>query len=1050
MDALLDKRLDYVQEIMQRALVDDDICKEHNICKHEYVSPLQHHKCSLVLHSMVIHRTVSDFYSIFPKFTERNIYLKKVVILRVSPAESHASQYAHVFDLSPCDLLSHFERMSQVFKKFDADKYNGNLRQSLDDNEEYQRYLYSHRYIDNLVKSEQKTDDNCPDFACIKTVPSNLYMYVCYKHRMIILPKYYEYDSATQLYCDLDKKVFNAFCRSHYHLFDLQTLKTYLDPIIVKKYFKSVLDTIYRIYAFAQFKQKHSFSNVARLSKSEGYQPSRIWQNYLFNIHPTMIYIHNHVNWSSFVQLFMQCVDINTCDGNASKSFDECDLFELRYFTDHELSFPEQHVNISIDINVCAAGYVGGGGQGSTDNTQYLAPEFFASFDAQRAQKQPESKEQQSSSSSSSRSPQKFRTTITSFSPPSASMSGNNLTKQSNLTTGAHLASFLNHRTEPLAAIEPKQSVTDQDESMSHEDEAIIIDADEYHAMEPLDELELDADVDAEDEDEDDDEQAHAQLTLDTLSPGFQDVVSVPLKDSKGRYKKKKRRLVRKQQAAVLKRRTDIDYLSDFWNLGSNIFSVGVMLFILLNGYGPFETAEYSDRWYKEIVKEKFHRFWKLHRASPINAIPMPSAPASFTLSTMNVLSPRSILQYEQMTSGNSKITMRHTINANMSASTGHGKGKGKLVAMVAPYAFASVHSSRNVMNNKDNTDLFSDDEDNMLTPSSADAYAKKTGTPLSSLTRMVPARTQRTVSANYVFRDGAETDVDNGQKQKKSKKNKAVYDYRSIQGLVNDLLRYDATVRLQAFFAFQHNDLDFNNNLQPLYHKYWFLDIAFNGDDGDFTDHESMFKFEDIQTKEAPTNHDGDTFAQKLYKLRHDKQEAHRKKSKTQGGHDNDDIRCICWIMDAKQSDPPFFPRPHLEGLYAELYTTKRWRDFLHEFYHIVLIECKGEVIKSYSEHYKRLICKITIANNNNSGSNKEQQKRKSISFEIVIWRSSKWQHLNTADDVIYMVQWRRLFGNCLDYMRVINHVIHEKCHKLFYLPVNVRRAMKPAKNDK
>jgi serine/threonine protein kinase len=45
-----------------------------------------------------------------------------------------------------------------------------------------------------------------------------------------------------------------------------------------------------------------------------------------------------------------------------------------------------------------------------------------------------------------------------------------------------------------------------------------------------------------------------------------------------------------------------------------DIFAMGVVLFILLGGYPPFEHARDNDKWYQFIVHKKYKSFWKSHR----------------------------------------------------------------------------------------------------------------------------------------------------------------------------------------------------------------------------------------------------------------------------------------------------------------------------------------------------------------------------------------------------------------------------------------------------
>jgi len=46
-----------------------------------------------------------------------------------------------------------------------------------------------------------------------------------------------------------------------------------------------------------------------------------------------------------------------------------------------------------------------------------------------------------------------------------------------------------------------------------------------------------------------------------------------------------------------------------------DLFACGVIMFIMLWGYPPFETANASDNWYRPIATKKFKKFYKKHKA---------------------------------------------------------------------------------------------------------------------------------------------------------------------------------------------------------------------------------------------------------------------------------------------------------------------------------------------------------------------------------------------------------------------------------------------------
>eukprot|EP00485_Elphidium_margaritaceum_P002353 CAMPEP_0202687676 /NCGR_PEP_ID=MMETSP1385-20130828/3334_1 /ASSEMBLY_ACC=CAM_ASM_000861 /TAXON_ID=933848 /ORGANISM="Elphidium margaritaceum" /LENGTH=569 /DNA_ID=CAMNT_0049342511 /DNA_START=106 /DNA_END=1815 /DNA_ORIENTATION=+ len=54
------------------------------------------------------------------------------------------------------------------------------------------------------------------------------------------------------------------------------------------------------------------------------------------------------------------------------------------------------------------------------------------------------------------------------------------------------------------------------------------------------------------------------------------------------------------------------------YDLKCDIFSAGVILFILMAGYPPFEQASKTDKWFKPLTKGNVDKFWRAHHKSQI------------------------------------------------------------------------------------------------------------------------------------------------------------------------------------------------------------------------------------------------------------------------------------------------------------------------------------------------------------------------------------------------------------------------------------------------
>lgn len=305
-----------------------------------------------------------------------NISLQAVIALYICTDDSQKNN--HQLDMSASDLLNHLSRTQSVMRRFnglrstmiykstDVNAYDKEkcVAVSLNHCEPYMAYLYSRNYTEKMSNTATKYGEDI-----LITIPSNLYMHISYRYRLILLPKFFI--SQNQKYIDLDVFVYQNYCRCHSLLSDLHTIQPYINPFIVKNFIKSMMDNLYQIYSYTHkinINEIIPASKILNCNENNRNNFSRIWNQFIFNLHPSMIYIDNDPNWCSTVHIFVQFFRIFSHKNNKSAIQQQ-----MVSYTEKEMK------NLHYMVNICRAG---GESEiiGQSDHQKYTAPELLPEF----------------------------------------------------------------------------------------------------------------------------------------------------------------------------------------------------------------------------------------------------------------------------------------------------------------------------------------------------------------------------------------------------------------------------------------------------------------------------------------------------------------------------------------------------------------------------------------------------------------------------------------------------------------------------------------------
>jgi len=135
---------------------------------------------------------------------------------------------------------------------------------------------------------------------------------------------------------------------------------------------------------------------------------------------------------------------------------------------------------------------------------------------------------------------------------------------------------------------------------------------------------------------------------------------------------------------------------------------------------------------------------------------------------------------------------------------------------------------------------------------------------------------------------------------------------------------------------------------------------------------------------------------------------------------------------LNSHEAEVPLYPLGEVEGIW-DTYTTSKWKD-IYNAVNTVVYEVAGHTGYNFDDN--TLLCSMKLQN-------PHLGEKSLVRFRVQVFRSRVFQNgpsdtysdsegdddVNSDNEVIYVVKFRRLEGDVLDWKKILNQVIYKKC---------------------